>query len=336
MTHPQDPADPPAPPGEFAAPPEPADPWTGPWPTVLAVAGLGLAALVLRPTDALAGGGSGPFDRNVALTVLLGIAWMVCATALYRYYRRTAGSLNRLPARAERLRDATLVLLRVAVPALPLLLFLAYHRRPGVPKVRHPQLDPDIATPPDSPAHSTDFTALLLVALESALLLLLLIGAIRFWRGRRRRPATVTRSAERPTEEEGLADAVSSGLRALHGSDARAAVIACYAAMEQSLGSLGIGRRLSDSPTDLLERVVANGAVRRAEARALTTLFQEARYSSHPMDRGHLEQARAALDAIALQLAERAERDAAERAEQAAPDAPDAPDAANRPEELTT
>jgi hypothetical protein len=105
-----------------------------------------------------------------------------------------------------------------------------------------------------------------------------------------------------PSSEDALAEAVDSGRVALHGTDARAAVIACYSAMESSLAESGVDRLPSDSPSDLLERAAARGIVHGGAAGTLTALFREARYSSHPMDDSHLHQAAEALDAIAAQL----------------------------------
>lgn len=108
-------------------------------------------------------------------------------------------------------------------------------------------------------------------------------------------------------EQERLAQAVDSGRRALlDGTDARAAVIACYATMEESLADSGVARRASDSPQDLLERAVAGGLPAGAAVVELTGLFREARYSTHPMDGGHRDRATAALAEIADGLRSRA------------------------------
>lgn len=108
-------------------------------------------------------------------------------------------------------------------------------------------------------------------------------------------------------EQERLSQAVDLGRRALlNAADARAAVIACYDAMETSLAVSGVARRASDSPQDLLERAVAGGLPAREAAAELTTLFREARYSTHPMDGSHRDRAEAALTEIAGDLRSRA------------------------------
>jgi hypothetical protein len=107
--------------------------------------------------------------------------------------------------------------------------------------------------------------------------------------------------AEDAEDESALGAAVLAGRSALEG-EARAAIIACYAAMEDSLTNAGVPRLESDSPADLLARATERGVVDGPAPRVLARLFREARFSTHPMDAGHLEQAREALDAITEQL----------------------------------
>jgi hypothetical protein len=103
---------------------------------------------------------------------------------------------------------------------------------------------------------------------------------------------------------EALAGAVQAGRQALADDpDPRTAIIACYAAMETSLGDGGISRRKADTPTELLQRAAEAGLVQGHAAQALTDLFGEARYSTHPMGEHQRDQARAALEAISAHLA---------------------------------
>lgn len=112
--------------------------------------------------------------------------------------------------------------------------------------------------------------------------------------------------AEDVEDESALGAAVLAGRSALEG-EARAAIIACYAAMEDSLTEAGVPRLESDSPTDLLARATRRGVVDGPAPRLLATLFREARFSTHPMDARHLDQARGALDEITAQLTARQE-----------------------------
>ena len=62
--------------------------------------------------------------------------------------------------------------------------------------------------------------------------------------------------------------------------DARAAIIACYLAMEQSLAERGTARSLADTPDEVLSRARARGVVRGTAAARLTALFYEVRSGS--------------------------------------------------------
>ena len=100
-----------------------------------------------------------------------------------------------------------------------------------------------------------------------------------------------------------LQDAVSSGRRALAGlDDARAAIIACYLAMERSLGAAGAAHADADTPDEFLARAAAEGLVRGAAAGELTGLFYEARFSAHELTVVQRDAARQALDQLAADL----------------------------------
>lgn len=102
-------------------------------------------------------------------------------------------------------------------------------------------------------------------------------------------------------ERTGLRAAVQSGQRALARlDDARAAIIACYLAMERSLAAAGADRTEADTPAEFLDRAAAAGLVRTAAAGRLTGLFYEARFSRHELtgtERSAAEQALRQLDA---------------------------------------
>jgi hypothetical protein len=99
------------------------------------------------------------------------------------------------------------------------------------------------------------------------------------------------RSGPRPAPDEAaeatmtpLVAALAAGERALHqDSDPRTAIIGCYAAMERSLADAGSPPRLADTPAEVLGRATASGLIRSTWAGTLTSLFRQARYSSHPM-----------------------------------------------------
>ncbi len=137
-----------------------------------------------------------------------------------------------------------------------------------------------------------------------------------WWSTQLRRPAAPLVIEDVSTEE--LRDAVNEGRAALAGiDDARAAIIACYVAMERRLADRGTARGAADTPDELLGRAVAAGVVRGGAAGRLTTLFYEARFSTHPLGAGQRDAASAALDELAGELA----------VKPAAPEDPETPEA---------
>jgi len=74
-------------------------------------------------------------------------------------------------------------------------------------------------------------------------------------------------------------------------------------AMEASLAERGAARAVADTPDELLARATTSGLVRGTAAARLTSLFYEARFSSHPLGRGQRDAAERALDELAAALA---------------------------------
>jgi hypothetical protein len=137
---------------------------------------------------------------------------------------------------------------------------------------------------------------LLVVALIAAVVISI------WWSSRLRRPAAPLVIVDTSAEE--LREAVESGRAALAElEDARAAIIACYVAMERSLAERGTKRSVADTPDELLARAVAAGTVRGPAASRLTALFYEARFSTHPVAAGQRAAASAALDELSGELA---------------------------------
>jgi len=159
------------------------------------------------------------------------------------------------------------------------------------------------------------------------LLVIALVAAvvISIWWSSRLRQAAAPLVVEDLGADE-LREAVESGRAALAEiSDARAAIIACYVAMERSLADRGTSRTAADTPDELLARAVGAGTVRGPAAGRLTALFYEARFSTHPVAAGQRAAASAALDELAAELAA-AETAAAEQSSAPAPpSAPSAP-----------
>ncbi|WP_441248495.1 DUF4129 domain-containing protein [Kitasatospora sp. McL0602] len=296
----------------------------------LAAGGLALAALALRPVPGErlwhAGGVLG-VHRGLRVLLILGcIVGGAVLTGRHRRGGANTRSGDDSPA-AERLASAANVLLPIAAAAVPLLLLLLpnHHVTPpprgslslpgGPPETPSPTASPSPSAPPppvDRP-HGRFDPQLLLTVLGTVLVVAVaVVGLVALWRRfghLLRAPAhdAIDPAGAAPMTGAALADAVADGRRALHGDDARAAVIACYAAMTASLAASGVTGRAADTPSDLLDRAAAGGLLGtgpqlRNHPQTLAALFREARYSSHPMTDDHLLRARAALDAIAAQL----------------------------------
>lgn len=135
--------------------------------------------------------------------------------------------------------------------------------------------------------------------------LLAAIAATVLWSRRHRHsgPGAFGIAEDDQQDAAGLRAAVESGATALRAvDDARAAIIACYVAMEGTLADRGAQRNLADTPDELLARAVVSGLVRGQAASTLTALFYEARFSSHPLDDGKRDAAEQALADLASEL----------------------------------
>jgi hypothetical protein len=142
----------------------------------------------------------------------------------------------------------------------------------------------------------------ILYALLVAALVLAVVVAVR-WSNRLRLAIRPDDGDEETEDSEDLREAVESGRAALRTfDDARAAIIACYLAMERSLAERGTARGVADTPDELLTRAIQNEVVHGTAAARLTALFYEARFSTHPMDQGQRTAAERALDELAADL----------------------------------
>ncbi|MEU7305569.1 DUF4129 domain-containing protein [Streptomyces sp. NPDC007206] len=293
--------------------------------TVLVVGGLALGALLLHPDTGLLAKGRGPLGGNPVLVVGLTLLAFLGGLALRERYREQVGAARELNTVEQRLVDGVSRVLLAAAMVVPLLVLVLHrfgwsgssHEAAGHASLPlpSPSQEPVPALPPARHAghaghgiHS-GLTRIVLGLGIALLVVVVVIAGLHLWRYLTRPPAPEAPAtcATPRDERERLVKAVDSGRRALlGGNDARAAVIVCYAAMEESLAASGVARRASDSPQDLLERAVAGGLPAGAAVVALTALFREARYSTHPMDGGHRDRAAAALAEIADGLHARA------------------------------
>ena len=136
-------------------------------------------------------------------------------------------------------------------------------------------------------------------------------GGGRFGRRRARRTAPGPVAAEPPnvgTEDEAevARRAVEAAMTPLRDpADPRAAVIAAYAGMEQVLAERALGRQTPEAPREYLARVLREQGMPERSLTTLTSLFEEARFSLHPIPQSaprralsELENTRGALAAI--------------------------------------
>ena len=128
--------------------------------------------------------------------------------------------------------------------------------------------------------------------------------------GRRRQPASTVPAGEAgpataPAAGSDLARAAELGLAEMGdlNRDPRAAIIACYLAMERELEkSPGTVPQDSDTPSEVLARAIEHQALPAGSATVLVDLFEEARFSPHVMNEGHRADAMVALQTVQREL----------------------------------
>ena len=135
-------------------------------------------------------------------------------------------------------------------------------------------------------------------------------GRRRRHRGGRPTPpeTTVARPSIAGTEDDAevARHAVDAALEPLREpADTRAAVIEAYARMEQVLADRELGRRTPEAPREYLERVLRERGMPERPLTTLMALFEEARFSLHPIPQSaprralsELENARVTLAAL--------------------------------------
>ena len=269
---------------------------------LLIVAGLaGLRGAVGNPRW------DGPLHQDAPVVgVALGVVIVILFVILL--LRRSRGSQE---ATAVKLRGVLMTVLGAgALGAAVLVLFgLNLHvsgqgRRPP-PAGQRPTAIPSALRSRSGSGAAPHFPVTLLAYALLIAVLLAGVAASILW-ARRLRPPVALRVGEVIAEDpERLREAVESGRTALRTmDDARAAIIACYLAMETSLAERGTARGIADTPGELLTRATEAGLVRGTAAGRLTSLFYEARFSSHPLDHRQRDAAERALDELAADLAE--------------------------------
>lgn len=182
---------------------------------------------------------------------------------------------------------------------------------PAAPPSTAPAPGANASRPPQPPDVGADRDVLhYLIAATAALFVLIVVGAV--FAARRRRveePPTVGAEMPRPptapSTSESLVRAAEVGLAEIgdRSREPRAAIIACYAAMERELSRVpGAVPQDFDTPTEVLARAVENHVLHVDNAAELVNLFEEARFSPHVMSEAHRESALGVLQLVLADL----------------------------------
>jgi hypothetical protein len=253
----------------------------------------GLRGAVTRPGD----WASHLHHDGIAVGIALEAVLAALLAALLIRERRAGPG----PFVAGRLRLLLRYLLGAGLVAIPGLMLFSIHLH--LPTLKARRTPPPVGAgklPPHKPP--APFHLPIAAILYGLLVLVLIAGVVVCWRlvSRRDREHEDERDLDFGDETSELGAAVAWGRSALRElDDARAAIIACYVAMESSLARAGAARGVAETPDELLTRAVVSGLASVGAASRLTALFYEARFSSHPLGPGERDEAERALDEIA-------------------------------------
>jgi hypothetical protein len=273
---------------------------------ILAMAGLRGAVATPKWTGSHAADVASGVVLFVILAVLLGIM-------LRR--RRVAAQLEggEVLYTAAKLRAALIAALALGMAADVVAVLIALHLKlPKIKDRRNVLAQQSAAGQPTqktqhlAPTHTGAFPiGDFLWGLLTVVLIVIIVLTAR-WLARQERVPHLPEDELIAEDSADLREAVESGRAALRTfDDAKAAIIACYVAMEQSLAERGAARAVADTPDELLARATQNQIVRGTAAARLTALFYEARFSSHPMDQAQRHAAEQALNELARALADK-------------------------------
>jgi uncharacterized protein DUF4129 len=264
---------------------------------LLAVVGVGAAGALRTDPDA---------DRAAAgiavfpLLVLLGAA---AAAAVITTVLARRKLLEEMAEEDDEDAEATpgSRLLRIALFLLPFVVagavILAIALRPPhrTPQDQVPA-QPPAARPVDAGGDRRDVWGLVAIA-AGALAVTAAFGYV----GRRARPHRRRKGLEprRPPGGPDAASAVDDALAEIEAeTDPRRAIINAYVRMERALDAAGFGRRAPEAPREYLGRVAGALDSDERAAHRLTALYEEARFSVHPIDEAMRAEAVAALRAL--------------------------------------
>ncbi|MEV4757443.1 DUF4129 domain-containing protein [Micromonospora sp. NPDC049559] len=187
------------------------------------------------------------------------------------------------------------------------------YQAPVLSPTPQPVADADGAAIPDWILVAAMVLGLLLAAVLAGLLIRALIRDLRRRGAQRRARAGRTRRPPAQRTAEEVVAALDAGLVDLSDADAdpRRAVIACWVRLEQAAADAGMPRRIGDTPTDLVSRLLRGGAGETGGTPTVVSadvlsdfahVYREARYATHPVDERTRAQARSALTRLRAEL----------------------------------
>ena len=270
---------------------------------------LGVAAVGLRARESIhAGSSPGPLARHPALVpVAVATVALVAAVAflvlLGRSVRRRPKDEEQriLPAYGTHWsRLFALLTALAAIAAVGTLVLVGAGRlTPEAGSTQSPATVPPRSTPAGGSgaertgsSHGSWLPVAALAGLAA-----LAASTVAVARGREQKRADRPSEAATGADPDVLRSAVTAGQRGLVGSDGdpRSGIIECYWAMELAMAGAGRAPGRTDTPADVLDRIVALRPDAGPAAERLTTLFREARYSAHHLDESDRSDALGAL-----------------------------------------
>ncbi|MEJ3741976.1 DUF4129 domain-containing protein [Actinomycetes bacterium KLBMP 9797] len=181
---------------------------------------------------------------------------------------------------------------------------------PSLPALEEPAAaatDAPTAAPESGGAAVPDW--LLIVALGIGGALLAVLIGVMVWSlardlTRRRRGAAMPGRRTRAATAEDVVAALDAGLVDLSDADRdpRRAVIACWLRLEQAAAAAGTPRQATDTPTDLVTRLLSGHHISADVLAGFANVYREARYGTHTVDERMRTQARGALERLRAEL----------------------------------
>jgi Domain of unknown function (DUF4129) len=257
-----------------------------------------------------------PTDPTLSLVAIVALTAVALSVLAFAVLTRRTSAPSSAEYRSTALRGvggelrAKWVLIALGL-LLGWLVVIVVISRLGVRTGEQPAAKPSPVSPPsgtDRPEPIDADNPLLpyLIATTVILLLILVVGAIaQAKRGKPRFRVDAGDELPRRTGPQTLLRAAELGLAEIGdvSREPRAAIIACYAAMERGLAHApGAVPLESDTPSEVLARAVDHHAVFTSGATELVQLFIEARFSPHVMTEVHRDSAVAALQDVLADL----------------------------------